>query len=220
MVNIGLNPGSLLGIVLAVAGAALYFLRSQRPALARDHDIFFAAVALLSGGILFFKDGDWTQSCNSCNSCWRVRRSFMPTMGFVCVGWRLNKQSEVLPLWMTIVRLAEFIGQSWMNSTPTKNGQSDAVFLELVTFEPAMSLKKEQVVARQAASMETIDWGQAIVLAVDRGLVPIGLHRIFLTDPRMIVISERIAQVVLVDPLLALEIKARVRHGQDVHAPY
>jgi hypothetical protein len=55
MVNIGLNPGSLLGIVLAVAGAALYFLRSQRPALARDHDIFFAAVALISGGILFFQ---------------------------------------------------------------------------------------------------------------------------------------------------------------------
>jgi len=55
MVNIGLNPGSLLGIVLAVAGAALYLLRSQRPALARDHDIFFAAVALLSGGILFFQ---------------------------------------------------------------------------------------------------------------------------------------------------------------------
>ncbi|UBF29141.1 Ycf66 family protein [Kovacikia minuta CCNUW1] len=55
MVNIGLNLGSLLGILLAVAGAALYFLRSQRPALARDHDIFFAAVALLSGGILFFQ---------------------------------------------------------------------------------------------------------------------------------------------------------------------
>ncbi|MGA7933069.1 MAG: Ycf66 family protein [Kovacikia sp.] len=55
MVNVGLNMGSLLGIVLAAAGAALYFLRSQRPALARDHDIFFAAVALLSGGILFFQ---------------------------------------------------------------------------------------------------------------------------------------------------------------------
>ncbi len=55
MVNIGLNPGSLLGIMLALAGASLYLLRSQRPALARDHDIFFAAIALLSGGILFFQ---------------------------------------------------------------------------------------------------------------------------------------------------------------------
>lgn len=55
MVNVGLNPGAMLGIVLFVAGAGLYFLRSVRPELARDHDIFFMAVAVLSGGILFFQ---------------------------------------------------------------------------------------------------------------------------------------------------------------------
>jgi len=55
MVNLGLNWSSLLGIILAVAGAALYFLRSWRPKLARDHDIFFAAVGLLCGGILLFQ---------------------------------------------------------------------------------------------------------------------------------------------------------------------
>ncbi|MDJ1185668.1 Ycf66 family protein [Roseofilum casamattae] len=55
MVNIGLNPGALLGVVLFGAGAGLYFLRSVRPELARDHDIFFMAVAVLSGGILFFQ---------------------------------------------------------------------------------------------------------------------------------------------------------------------
>lgn len=55
MVNVGLSPGSILGIVIAVAGALLYFLRSWRPELARDHDIFFAAVGLLCGGILFFQ---------------------------------------------------------------------------------------------------------------------------------------------------------------------
>ncbi|MCG5056937.1 Ycf66 family protein [Limnoraphis robusta Tam1] len=55
MVNLGLNWSSLLGIMLAVAGAALYFLRSWRPKLARDHDIFFAAVGLLCGGILLFQ---------------------------------------------------------------------------------------------------------------------------------------------------------------------
>lgn len=55
MVNVGLNPGALLGVVLFVAGAGLYFLRSVRPELARDHDIFFMAVAILSGGILFFQ---------------------------------------------------------------------------------------------------------------------------------------------------------------------
>lgn len=55
MVNFGLNPASILGIILAVAGAALYFLRSVRPELARDHDIFFAAVGLLCGFILLFQ---------------------------------------------------------------------------------------------------------------------------------------------------------------------
>lgn len=55
MVNFGLNWSSLLGIVLAVAGAGLYFLRSWKPKLARDHDIFFAAVGLLCGGILLFQ---------------------------------------------------------------------------------------------------------------------------------------------------------------------
>jgi hypothetical protein len=40
---------------LAVSGAGLYFLRSVRPELARDHDIFFAAVGLLCGFILLFQ---------------------------------------------------------------------------------------------------------------------------------------------------------------------
>jgi hypothetical protein len=44
-----------LGIFLAVAGAGLYFLRSIRPELSRDHDIFFAAVGLLCGLILLFQ---------------------------------------------------------------------------------------------------------------------------------------------------------------------
>jgi hypothetical protein len=55
MVNVGLNSASILGIFLAVAGASLYFLRSVRPELARDHDIFFAAVGLLCGFILIFQ---------------------------------------------------------------------------------------------------------------------------------------------------------------------
>ncbi len=59
MVNIGFSWNSLLGIALALSGAGLYFLRSVRPSLARDHDIFFAAVGLLCGGILFFQG--WRQ---------------------------------------------------------------------------------------------------------------------------------------------------------------
>jgi hypothetical protein len=59
MVNVGLGWSSIVGILLAASGLALYFLRSFRPKLARDHDIFFAAVALLCGGILFFQG--WRQ---------------------------------------------------------------------------------------------------------------------------------------------------------------
>ncbi len=54
-VNLGTNSASILGIFLAVAGAALYFLRSVRPELSRDQDIFFAAVGLLCGFILIFQ---------------------------------------------------------------------------------------------------------------------------------------------------------------------
>lgn len=55
MVNFGLNSASILGLFLAVAGASLYFMRSVRPELSRDHDIFFAAVGLLCGFILLFQ---------------------------------------------------------------------------------------------------------------------------------------------------------------------
>ena len=55
MVNASLNWASIVGIVLAVGGTLLYFMRSFRPALARDYDVFFAAVGLLCGGILFFQ---------------------------------------------------------------------------------------------------------------------------------------------------------------------
>ena len=55
MVNFGLNPASILGLFLAVAGASLYFMRTVRPELSRDHDIFFAAVGLLCGFILLFQ---------------------------------------------------------------------------------------------------------------------------------------------------------------------
>lgn len=59
MVNFALNPSSLAGIVLAIAGAGLYFVRNFRPGLARDYDIFFSALALLCGGILLFQG--WRQ---------------------------------------------------------------------------------------------------------------------------------------------------------------
>jgi len=54
MVNFGWNSASILGVFLMVVGAGLYFLRSVRPELSRDYDIFFAAVGLACGGILVF----------------------------------------------------------------------------------------------------------------------------------------------------------------------
>jgi hypothetical protein len=55
MLNWSLGLGGILGVAIALSGVALYFLRTMRPNLARDHDIFFAAVALLCGGILVFQ---------------------------------------------------------------------------------------------------------------------------------------------------------------------
>lgn len=53
MINIGGNPLMiLLAIVAALGGIGLYFVRSFRPELARDHDIFFSAIALVYGIIL------------------------------------------------------------------------------------------------------------------------------------------------------------------------
>jgi Ycf66 protein N-terminus len=54
-VNVGATPATFLGIFLAVAGAALYFIRNVKPELSRDHDIFFAAVGLVCGCILIFQ---------------------------------------------------------------------------------------------------------------------------------------------------------------------
>ena len=55
MVNASLNWASIVGIVLAVCGGGLYFLRSFKPELARDYDVFFSAIGLLCGGIFFFQ---------------------------------------------------------------------------------------------------------------------------------------------------------------------
>lgn len=55
MVNFQFNLVSMLGMVLAVGGAGLYFLRSVRPELTRDYDVFFSAVGLLCGGIFLWQ---------------------------------------------------------------------------------------------------------------------------------------------------------------------
>lgn len=54
MVNFQFNLASISGMILAVGGASLYAVRSFRPQIARDTDIFFSAVGLLCGLILIF----------------------------------------------------------------------------------------------------------------------------------------------------------------------
>ena len=55
MVNFGLNTASFLGIILALGGAGLFFLRSFRPELSRDQDIAFMAIGVICGFILIFQ---------------------------------------------------------------------------------------------------------------------------------------------------------------------
>jgi hypothetical protein len=55
MINFGGGAAPILGIALIVGAAALYFVRTVRPELSRDYDIFFSAVALICGGILLFQ---------------------------------------------------------------------------------------------------------------------------------------------------------------------
>lgn len=55
MINIEFGPSTILGIFIVFGGILLYFLRSIKPTIARDSDIFFSSLALLSGGILIFQ---------------------------------------------------------------------------------------------------------------------------------------------------------------------
>lgn len=52
MINFQFTLASVIGILIAAGGVALYALRSFRPELSRDHDLFFAAVSLVYGVIL------------------------------------------------------------------------------------------------------------------------------------------------------------------------
>ncbi|MGK7888793.1 MAG: Ycf66 family protein [Leptolyngbyaceae cyanobacterium] len=58
MINFGGGLPFILGICLVLCGVGLYALRSYRPQLARDHDIFFSAIAAVCGFILMFQGWD------------------------------------------------------------------------------------------------------------------------------------------------------------------
>lgn len=54
-IHMELGPSTVVGIGLAVAGLALYVLRTRHPGMSRDYDLFFSSVGLLCGGILLLQ---------------------------------------------------------------------------------------------------------------------------------------------------------------------
>ena len=52
MVNFSFGPNIFLGIVVGFSALILYFLRTVKPEVARDEDIFFTTICLLYSCIL------------------------------------------------------------------------------------------------------------------------------------------------------------------------
>jgi len=52
MINVSFGPNIFLGIIVCIGVLILYFLRTIKPELARDEDIFFATVGFLYSCIL------------------------------------------------------------------------------------------------------------------------------------------------------------------------
>lgn len=55
LVNVDFGPGTVLGLLLIGSGVALYQVRTVRPEVSRDYDVFFSSLGLLCGGILVFQ---------------------------------------------------------------------------------------------------------------------------------------------------------------------
>jgi hypothetical protein len=50
-----LGPSTFVGIGLALIGLILYLVKTKKPDVSRDYDLFFSSVGLLCGGILIFQ---------------------------------------------------------------------------------------------------------------------------------------------------------------------
>ena len=55
MIHMELGPSTIVGIGLASVGILLYFIRTKKPGVSRDYDLFFSSVNLLCGGILILQ---------------------------------------------------------------------------------------------------------------------------------------------------------------------
>ena len=55
MIHMELGPSTFVGIGLALIGLILYLVKTKKPDVSRDYDLFFSSVGLLCGGILIFQ---------------------------------------------------------------------------------------------------------------------------------------------------------------------
>lgn len=74
LVNVDLNPALLLGVGMMGSGLALYTVRSKRPEISKDSDVFFSSIAILVGGILIFQVKNFDLK-SPCTCCLRVHTS-------------------------------------------------------------------------------------------------------------------------------------------------
>jgi hypothetical protein len=50
-----LGPSTIVGVGLALIGFILYLVKTKKPDVSRDYDLFFSSIGLLCGGILIFQ---------------------------------------------------------------------------------------------------------------------------------------------------------------------
>jgi hypothetical protein len=55
MIHMELGPSTIVGLGLSIVGLLLYLIRTNKPNVSRDYDLFFSSVGLLCGGILIFQ---------------------------------------------------------------------------------------------------------------------------------------------------------------------
>ena len=55
MIHMELGPSTIVGVGLVLIGFILYFIKTKKPDVSRDYDLFFSSVGLLCGGILIFQ---------------------------------------------------------------------------------------------------------------------------------------------------------------------
>nr|YP_009258709.1 hypothetical chloroplast RF66 [Coleochaete scutata]ANI25722.1 hypothetical chloroplast RF66 [Coleochaete scutata] len=55
MIHMELGPSTIVGLGLIIMGILLYVLRTKKPDVSREYDLFFSSIGLLCGGILIYQ---------------------------------------------------------------------------------------------------------------------------------------------------------------------